>query len=239
MPISLKNTASILPWARYSPRTNKMLISGEDNKSREVAFVGKSLAIDIENGMPGWLLLGKGLRDWKPAPLDSDAPGPNHKRGFSILISAPKLLGSAEAFEMCSATGAHLSFCERLFNECEPHFGENAVPIVRITEAVAVSVGRGESRELHFEIVKYIPRPAAFTEALAKLRAADNATANKEAPAGNGADTEGDDFDEPEDVTTPKAESATEKAVETKPKTRGKKPPEPPSSDILADPIPY
>jgi hypothetical protein len=238
MPISLKNIPSILPWVRYSPRANKMMISSEDNKSREVAFIGKSFAIDIENGMPGWLLLGKGLRDWKPAPLGSDAPDKTYKRGFSILLYAPKLLGSAEAFEMCSSTGAHLSFCERLFNDCEPHFGKDEVPIVKITEAEAVTVGRGESRELHFEIVKYIPRPAAFTEALAKLKAADSAPPNKDTHPGNGADNVGDDFDD-EGVTTAKPEPAAEKAAETKPKTRGKKPPEPPSSDILDDPIPY
>jgi hypothetical protein len=237
MPISLTNTAPILPWARYSPRSNKTVISGDDNKPREVPFIGKSFAIDIENGTPGWLLLGKGVRAWKPAPLGSDAPGPNYKRAFSILIYAPKLLGS-EAFEMCASTGAHMSFCERLYNECEPEFRKGTLPIVRITEAEAINVGRGESRELHFEIVKYIPRPAAFTEALAKLKAADSAPPNKDTHPGNGADNVGDDFDD-EGVSTAKPEPAAEKAAETKPKTRGKKPPEPPSSDILDDPIPY
>ena len=106
--------------------------------------------------MPGWLLLGEGLRDWKPAPLESAAPGKTYKRGFSVLFYAPKLLGSAEAFEMCASTGAHMSFCERLYNECEPEFGKGNVPIVKITEAEPIKIGKGKSRELHFEIIKYV-----------------------------------------------------------------------------------
>ena len=251
MPISLKNIPSILPWVRYSPRANKMMISSEDNKSREVAFVGKSFAIDIENGMPGWLLLGKGLRDWKPAPLGSDAPDKTYKRGFSILLYAPKLLGSAEAFEMCSSTGAHLSFCERLFNDCEPHFGKDEVPIVKITEAEAVTVGRGESRELHFEIVKHIPRPAAFTAALAKLKASADGPSNK---ADRSADTAtgddfgdedvsatGDDFaDEGASTASPKEKTADKPKKAATEKTKKEQQPEPQhASDILDDPIPF
>ena len=125
MPISLKNTGSVLPYIRYSPQANTMTLAGEDNKPREIAFLGKSFAIDIENGSMGWLLIGEGIRDWKPFPIDNvtpPSPGPNYKRGFSILLYAPKLLGSPEAHEMCSSTGAHLSFCERLYNEAEPQF---------------------------------------------------------------------------------------------------------------------
>jgi hypothetical protein len=239
MPISLKNTASILAWVRYAPRADKMFVAGEDNKPREVPFLGRSFAIDIEHGSMGWLLLGKGIRDWQPFPINSvppPSPGPNYKRGFSVLFYAPKLFGSPEAHEMCASTGAHMSFCERLYNECEPGFDKGDVPVVKITEAEPIQVGRGDSRELHFEIVKRIPRPAAFTEALEKLKAA-NATPDKNAHKGNGADTVGDDFDDEDNVA--KAEPTTKKAAEPKPKTRGKKPPEPPSSDILDDEIPF
>jgi hypothetical protein len=47
---------------------------------------------------------------------------------------------------MCSSTGAHLSFCERLYNEAEPHFNKGNVPIVKITEAEGIKAGRGKSR---------------------------------------------------------------------------------------------
>ena len=87
MPITLKNTGPVLPYIRYSPQANTMTIASEDNKPREIPYLGKSFAIDIENGMPGWLLIGEGLRDWKPFPLGSSppAPGPGFKRGFAIL----------------------------------------------------------------------------------------------------------------------------------------------------------
>ena len=208
MPISLKNTGSVLPYIRYSPQANTMTLAGEDNKPREIAFLGKSFAIDIENGSTGWLLIGEGIRDWKPFPINNvtpPSPGPNYKRGFLILLYAPKLLGSPEAHEMCSSTGAHLSFCERLYNEAEPQFGKGNVPIVKITEAEPIKVGKGKSRELHFEIVKWVPRPAAIVEALAKLKASTNAPPNKDDRSADTAN--GDDFDD-EDVTaaSPKEE---------------------------------
>jgi hypothetical protein len=244
MPISLKNTGSVLPYIRYSPQANTMTLAGEDNKPREIAFLGKSFAIDIENGSTGWLLIGEGIHDWKPFPINNvtpPSPGPNYKRGFLILLYAPKLLGSPEAHEMCSSTGAHLSFCERVYNEAEPQFGKGNVPIVKITEAEPIKVGKGKSRELKFEIVKWVPRPAAIMEALAKLKASTNASPNKDDRSADTAN--GDDFDG-EDVTaaSPKEESADkpEKATtEKSKKTRGKAQPEQLNmSDILDDPIP-
>ena len=187
MPISLKNATSILPWIRYSPQENNMLIAGDDGKPRDISFLGRSFAIDVENGSMGWLLISEGMRDWKPFAIDAvtpPSPGPSYKRGFSILFYAPKLLGSPEAFEMCASTAAHLSFCERLYNEAEPQFGKGTVPIVKITEAKETKIGKGKSREIRFEITKWVPRPAAFTEALTKLKSANAQPNNK--PTGNG-----------------------------------------------------
>ena len=244
MPISLKNTGSVLPYIRYSPQANTMTIAGEDNKPREIPFLGKSFAIDIENGSTGWLLIGEGIRDWKPFPTGSvtpRSPGQNYKRGFSILLYAPKLFGSPEAHEMCSSTGAHLSFCERLYNECEPQFGKGNVPIVKFTEAEPIKVGKGKSRELKFEIVKWVPRPAAMIEALAKLKASNNTSSNKD---DHPADTT-DDFDVDDDVTAaPKEEPSSKKpkkATTGKPKGLEKKaqPEQSSLSDILNDENPF
>jgi hypothetical protein len=141
MPISLKNATSILSWIRYSPQENNMLIAGDDGKPRDISFLGRSFAIDVENGSMGWLLISEGMRDWKPFAIDAvtpPSPGPSYERGFSILFYAPKLLGSPEAFEMCASTAAHLSFCERLYNEAEPQFGKGTVPS-RSFDAVSVS----------------------------------------------------------------------------------------------------
>ena len=242
MPITLKNTGSVQPYLRYSPQANMMTVASEDGP-REIPFLGKSFAIDIENGIPGWLLIGEGLRDWKPFPLGSSPPppGPSFKRGFAILIYAPKLLGSPEAHEMCSSTGAHLSFCERLYNEAEPNFGKGNVPIVRITEAEPIKVGKGKSRELKFEIVKWIPRSAAIVDALTKLKAA-NATPNGAAAAGGAVDNDDHDFDDEDVTASPKEEATTEKSEEAmtrKPKGRGTKaqPKQPHLSNLLDDEI--
>jgi hypothetical protein len=242
MPISLKNATSILSWIRYSPQENNMLIAGDDGKPRDISFLGRSFAIDVENGSMGWLLISEGMRDWKPFPIDSvtpPSPGPNYKRGFSILFYAPKSLGSPEAFEMCASTAAHLSFCERLYNEAEPQFGKGTVPIVKIIEAKETKIGKGKSREIRFEITKWVPRPAAFTEALTKLKSASAQPNNK--PTGNGTAEEGDDFDDEGVTAQPKQEPAAEQSEKTtteKSKGRGKKAQQPHQSDILDDEIP-
>jgi hypothetical protein len=214
---------------RYSPQANTMSVAGEDNKPHEIPFLGKSFAMDPETASMGWLLIDEGVRDWKPFPIGDvvpPSPGPNYKRGFAMLVYAPKLLGSPEAHEMCSSTGAYLSFCERLYNECEPQFGRNQVPIVRITEAEPIKLGKGKSRELKFEIVQWVPRPAAMIEALAKLKAA-NTTPNVRNGAAN---ADYDNFDD-DDLTAapPNEEPPPDRAEAEQPK----------SSDILDDEIPF
>lgn len=241
MPISLKNSSSGIPWIRYSPQANMLMIASEEGKPRELSFVGKSFAIDIENGSKGWLLIGEGSRDWLPYPIYAAAPpkpSPAYKAGFSVLFFAPKLLGSPEPHEMCSATSAFLNFAERLYNEAEPHFDEGAIPIVKIVSAEAIKAGKGKSRDVLFEITKWILRPAAITEALTKLREAAETPTNKKSANASGApqtDTGGDDFD---DDVKPEAEP---KKTAEKPKGRGKKaqPEQPHSSDLLDDEIPF
>ena len=243
MPINLKNSTSVLPWARYSPQANMLTVAGE-TAPREMPFVGKSFAIDIENGTRGWLLITEGMRDWKPFPIGDDpppSPGPGYKLGFAVLLYAPKQFANPEAHEMCSNTGAHLSFCERLFNECEPKFGNGEVPIVKITEAELIKIGKGKSRELHFEIVKMVPRPQAFVDALAKLKAA-GATTKKDAPSSGGNGAANDDVDDfgTEGETSTKDEPKAAKSEETtKAKGRGKKAAPEHSSDLLDDEIPF
>jgi hypothetical protein len=236
MPISLKNATSTLPWARYSPQANVLTIAGEDGKPREISFVGRSFAVDVENGSMGWLLIAEGARDWVPYPINADPPpkpSPAYRKGFSVLFFAPKLLGSPEPHEMCASTNAHLSFCERLYNACEPHFNEGNVPIVKIVSAESIKAGKGKSRDIQFEIPKWIPRPTAIIEALTKLREAAETTTNKKSTGTNGAtqtDTGGD--------VKPEAEP---KKTTEKPKARAKKAQaeEPHSSDLLDDEIPF
>jgi hypothetical protein len=143
---------------------------------------------------------------------------------------------------MCASTGAHLSFCERLYNEAEPDFGKGNTPIVKITEAEPIKVGKGKSRELKFEIVKWVPRPAAIIEALAKLKAASSGSANKDGRS-DGA-TDSDDFDDADATAASKEEPPAKKpkkATTEKPKGSEKKaqPEQPSLSDILDDEIPF
>ena len=144
---------------------------------------------------------------------------------------------------MCSSTGAHLSFCERLYNEAEPNFGKGNVPIVKITDAEPIKVGKGKSRELQFEIVKWIPRPAAIVEALAKLKGGQRhaqqrcRSAALRTTTATISTTKTSRRSPKEEPTTEKSEEATTE----KPKGRGKKaqPEQPHLSDLLDDEIPF
>jgi len=145
MPISLKNTNSILPYVRYSPQANKMTIAGEDNKPREIPFLGKSFAVDIENGTKGWLLIDQGRRDWKPFPIGSvtpPSPGQGYKLGFSVLFYAPKLLGSPDVHEMCASTSARV--CAKLFEiacAARSGFAGSIIALARTRDRRALSAG--------------------------------------------------------------------------------------------------
>src|SRR5688572_17377488 len=114
MPISLRNSASLHPYLRYSPQKDRWFIP-ENGAAKAIDIIGRPLAVDPENGAIGWLLVDVGTRDWVPYPINSilpKAPGPNYRRGFSLFVFAAKTLGSAEVHEMCSSTGSHNGFCE-------------------------------------------------------------------------------------------------------------------------------
>ena len=242
MPISLKNSSSILPWIRYCPQANAMTIAGEDGKSRGIQFIGKAFAVDIESGMPGWLLLGEGLRDWKPAPLDSAAPDKTYKRGFSVLFFAPKLFGSAEAFEMCASTGAHLSFCERLYNECEPKFGKGMCRSSRSRKPSPSRLAR--ARAVNCIRNHQVRPPSRRDHRGAGEAEGGQRHANKNADTSGAANTDdGGDFDcrRARGRHQRRGDDEAGKATAKKPKKGAERrnPNTQRTSDILDDPIPY
>src|SRR4051812_17172014 len=113
-------------------------------------------------------MIGSSIRDYKPfavGAVPQELPGQEYKRAFSVLVCAPKLFGNPEPHEFCSSAGAHMSFCERAYNVCEPNFGKKQVPIIKFTGAEAIKVGKGQSRELQFEVLKWITRPLVMVEA--------------------------------------------------------------------------
>ena len=182
MPISLKNTASILPYVRYSPQANSMTIAGEDNKPREIRILEQANRRGPRKRNAG--LAADRRRHARLEAISArrrvpPSPGPNYKRGFSLLVLRRNFSAALKRMRCALRPARTLSFCERFYNESEPNFGKGDVPIVKITEAEPIKVGKGKSRELHFEIVKWIPRPAAITEALAKLKAAADAAPDK------------------------------------------------------------
>ena len=153
MPINLKNSTSVLPWARYSPQANMLTVAGE-TAPREMAFVGKSFAIDIENGTRGWLLITEGMRDVKYVPdrrSPADAPRSWLKVGVSVLLYAPKQFAKRGSASKCAPTRVRFLASQSDFSmSASRQFGNGEVPIVKITEAESIKIGKGKSRELQF-----------------------------------------------------------------------------------------
>jgi hypothetical protein len=234
MPISLRNSTSPFPYLGYGPQKDRWSVP-DNGVAKEIDIIGKLIAMDPENGQIGWLSINNGTRDWHGFAITDDLPerpGPNYKLAFSLLVYAPKALGSPEIHEMCASTSAHNSFCEALYNGCESEFDKGKIPIVKITGTTPRKVGKGSTADIHFEIVKWIERPAAFTEAVARR----DEGAKRERPSA--ADTEDDDFGLNETVTEPRVEPKAGPAPKKTAKKRATKP-EPTLSDILDDDIPF
>ena len=106
MPISLKNTASILAYCRYSPQANSMTIAGEDNKPREIPFLGKPFCHGPRKRNAGPALAWRRNPRLEAVPAQHRAhpsPGPRlQARLLAPCPGRPSFWAALEVFSMCS-----------------------------------------------------------------------------------------------------------------------------------------
>ena len=181
MPIRVSGQGSGRPYIRFSPQSNAWLKAGLDGPD-EVDVTTSPLCIDIVNLQLGWMLLGEGVREWQPWPsLTQRTPKPegDWKIGFSVPVYSKKLLGD-DVHDMAANSTASTRFIEGLYNAVEADIEEDKALVIQITGSKPLRIGKGNTREILYDIVKWIPRPAAF-----------------DAPGGNGAAKEDDEFDAP------------------------------------------
>jgi hypothetical protein len=163
MPIRFSSGGgSGMPYIRFSPAVN----AWSNSLGEEIDIKDGLLAIDIENMQMGWLFIAEGQRDWQAWPSVSaptPQPGEDYKQGFRVLLHGPKLLGD-EVHEWTSNQVGCTRFIESLYNSTEQAgaFGTGNVPLVKITGSTVLKIGKGSTREITYEVVKYVPRPAAM-----------------------------------------------------------------------------
>ncbi len=158
------------PFIRFAIQENRWEKSSEDGPvdfDPSVPFL-----MDVERAEGGWLMVSTGVRDWKSwghndASKAPPKPGTEYKQAYSVLCYGAKAFGDDQVYELCSNQKAMLTFVAAVFERAEGQFGSGKVPLVKITGSKPIKIGKGKSRDIHFEIVKYVDRPEAFDEAKA------------------------------------------------------------------------
>jgi hypothetical protein len=168
MPLAIGGGGSSRPYIRFTPQGNAWLKSTDGGSPVEFAF-DRDAAVDIQNIQLGWLLLDAGARDWQAWPnnVRTSKPGATHSEGFSLAFMSKAMFGGDQPVrELCSSQAGVVTGIKALYDECEQHpeFAAGKTPIVRLTGAALVKMGKGNTRIPKFEIVKWVDRPAEFAE---------------------------------------------------------------------------
>jgi hypothetical protein len=164
MPLAIPSSGESKPFIRFLASTNSWQMSVEGG-TVEFAF-DKPAAFDIQNTQLGWLLLETGNRDWQPWPGNAQTKKPEgeYKAGFEVGVYSTQMFGGEPMRSLSSNATGSVMFIQELYAEAEKHpeFAQGLTPIVQLTGSKALKVGKGNTRVPQFQIVKWVPRPAAF-----------------------------------------------------------------------------
>ena len=152
----------------------------------ETIDMDRGFAIDIKDVTFGWLHIDIGVRDWQPWPSPAqrtERPSENHKHGFSVNC----WLSDGRPAEFSGNSYGLGQFIAKLYNQAEtmPEFAAGKVPVVQVTATTPVTVGKGTSYDVGFNIRTWIDKPAADAAPSAPVAAAP-APAPEPAPAAEG-----------------------------------------------------
>lgn len=166
MPLAIPTSGESKPFIRFLASINSWQMSAEGG-TVEFAF-DKPAAFDIQNTQLGWLLLETGNRDWQPWPNNEQVKKPEgeYKAGFELSVFSTQMFGNEPVRQLGSNATGSVMFIQELYAEAEKHpeFAKGLTPIVQLAGSKALKVGKGNTRVPQFQIVKWVPRPAAFDE---------------------------------------------------------------------------
>lgn len=200
MPLMLPVENSGMPFIRYSSNEDLWTHSTEDGGMKDIDMVDGKLPapmiIDVENIDMGWLMLATGARDWQPWPsvdAQTERPSEDYKVGFSVRVYSKKLFDDAPLREFCSSGAGLLMFIKALYNECEGEFGKGKVPVVQIHKTPTMKLGKGNTRNPKYEIVKWVDRPEDMLADAPSVESTEQQSNIEAAPAAKSDDVFDDD----------------------------------------------
>lgn len=200
MPLMLAAENSGMPFIRYSSNEDLWSRSTEESGMTDIDMVeGKlpaPMIVDVENIQMGWLMLAVGQRDWQPFPSVNEQiekPSDDYKQGFSVKVYSKKLFDDAPLREFCSSGAGLLMFIQKLYNECESDFGKGKVPVVQIYKTPTMKLGKGNTRNPKYEIVKWVDRPEEMLADAPSVESNEQQSTTEAAPAAKSDDVFDDD----------------------------------------------
>jgi hypothetical protein len=165
MPLAIPGGGDSRPFIRFGASINAWQMSGPDSKPVEFDF-SKPAVFDIQNIQLGWMLLETGNRDWQPWPDNQQQPKPQgeYKAGFDVDVYSTTMFGDEHVRSYSSNSTGNVMFIQELYNAAEQHaeFAQGLSPVVQLTGSKAIKVGKGTTRIPQFQILKWVPRPAAL-----------------------------------------------------------------------------
>ena len=160
---SYLNAETYTPYLRWMASTQqwKLRKNGDD----EILDFGNAV-FDISNTKFGWGAFSEGNPpDWQWDGDNGQGPKPtqDHKRGFSVEIYAPKMLGDDQPVAIWESTsrGACLGM-EALIAQVDDEQVKSKLPLVKYTGANSKRIGKGSTSIPDLEITGYVDRPEGF-----------------------------------------------------------------------------
>ena len=167
MPLTVVKEGGGSPYIRYAVQEDEWTRSTETGELEEVVMKDASVVIDIEEIQMGWLKLSDG-RDWIAWP-DNDPtkvtkPNDAYSQGGLVMFYSSKLFDDAPIREFCSSSKGVVRWFEKLYAaaEANENWGKGKVPIVKMGKGQKITIGKGSSRDIAFEIVGWKDRSEIF-----------------------------------------------------------------------------
>ena len=167
MPLTVVKEGGGSPYIRYAVQEDEWTRSTETGELEEVVMKDASVVIDIEEIQMGWLKLSDG-RDWIAWP-DNDPtkvtkPNDAYSQGGLVMFYSSKLFDDAPIREFCSSSKGVVRWFEKLYAaaEANENWGKGKVPIVKMGKGQKITIGKGSSRDIGFEIVGWKDRSEIF-----------------------------------------------------------------------------
>ncbi len=147
------NRSASVGFTRFMPSANAWLFNGQEIQLGEVVM-------DHESVKTGWGLMREGsASDWawdSQLGIPGSQPTSEHKRGFSVCLHNASI-GRAEWSS--TGTGPVIGFdkiFEEIWNQKDAHPG--MVPLVEYVGSKPLKIGKGNTREPAFRIIKWVLR---------------------------------------------------------------------------------